>query len=157
MQQEQTDARYNGQWHQIGGDVSASEESAIFARVEGDTVYMVGVEWLPMLHRSNPYYVTEYEYDARDFMHLIEDGTWDSAVRSACYSKDYMWDSIDACYTLFGYGVCDPRQPSTWFDKYGSCMPTLRAVMDDYGIPARALWLESEYNEPAPKVYDGEY
>ena len=58
-------------------------------------------------------------------------------------------DALHVALALFEYGSHnDPRQPGWYGDEYGSDFPTLRAAMDSYGIPARALWRKSEYDTP---------
>lgn len=157
-----TDLRYDGAWHQIGGDISASDESARFARVTDGSIEIVNVDYEPQVNAKLPYYVTEFTYGDNDIIWYSSDdnglhtNTIAAAIESAGYGPEFIWDSIWLCEALFNYGVCDERQPSTYFDDYGASLPTLRAVMDDYGIPASALWRPSEYDAPAPDDDDSD-
>lgn len=136
-------------WSQIGGDVNAATVSAIFARWNEYNEYeIVQVDYLPdasdeFKNEENPYSIQEFTFD----MSYLSDRDMVAAINACGMPADYEWTVEAKFLALFEFGKRDPRQPSTYFDEYGDQMPTLKMVMDDYDIPASALWRPEEYNE----------
>jgi hypothetical protein len=155
---------FDGNWHQIGGDVSAAIFGATFARYEAREwpydlnrngedmtaeVDITQITYLPgcssdFANENDPYIVEHYSFDGRELQYR-----WDmltDAVQSFGMSDpDFEWDPITLCLALFEYGLSDTAGYGS--GRYNS----FAEAMQEDCIPADALIDPRQYNYLAPE------